>query len=123
MDEAASDLFKKSLKKNGFSFTAVRLHVFRAIYKQPISQKDLIAELKPIADRVSVYRSVKLFLDLGLIQKINSVGGDKLEIGDSFSKHHHHFICLSCGYIVNINSSEIERYINRLSAKKLKPIS
>ncbi len=119
MTKVNNSLFNELLKKNGASITSQRGTIFETIYvNQPISAVDLVKLMQNEVDRVSVYRTINLFLKLGIVQRINNGTSYLLELTDMFSHHHHHLICSLCGSITNINETELEGFIKNLSYKK-----
>jgi Fur family ferric uptake transcriptional regulator len=66
-------------------------------------------------DRASVYRSVDIFEESGIAQRIYSGWKYKIELSDIFQEHHHHFTCLNCGKVYPIHDESIERIINQLA--------
>lgn len=99
---------KNLLKAQGFSATKTRMGVLRAILAhQPASMNQLITAL-PDVDRATVYRTVDLFVDLGIAKKVSTGFKYRVELGDSFQEHHHHLTCLRCGNVIDIHTPEIE---------------
>jgi len=97
-------LFKKTLQDKGYSSTRARLAVFNLLLEAPgpVSMHELIDGSRGKADRVSVYRTVELFEQLGISQRINIGWKYKLELSEMFLDHHHHMTCLTCGRITPI---------------------
>lgn len=69
-----------------------------------LSHSDIEKEVSPSLDRVTVYRTLKTFLDKGLIHKVlDDEGGLKYALCNeacSTAEHHHdhvHFKCTECG--------------------------
>lgn len=54
----------------------------------------------------TVYRNLQLLSDLGEIQKINV--GDGLEHFDADTSTHNHFICSSCGAVIDLEMENID---------------
>ena len=89
--------FKIRLKESGYSSTAVRRTVFAVLQgREPQSMHEVIARCDKI-DRASVYRTIVLFEQLGIVQRLRIGWKYKLELTDSFSHHHHHITCTKCG--------------------------
>ncbi len=108
---------KSLLKQQGFSATKTRMNVLRAILSlQPASMNELINHLKQM-DRATVYRTVDLFVDLGITKKVYTGFKYRVELGDSFQEHHHHLTCLRCGAIIDISTPEIEYAIEQVASK------
>jgi len=112
-------LLQKILKDNGYSMTAVRQHVCDLLWAQePQSMHDLALRSRGLIDRASLYRTISLFEQLGLVQRIYIGWKYKVELSDIFTHHHHHISCLGCGKIVAITEEDaIEKLIAELSAK------
>lgn len=108
----------QSLKTTGYSATKSREIVFTALDGQePMTMAELVRRTGNQTDRASVYRTVKLFEKLGIIQKLQIGWKYKLELSDEFHEHHHHIACIHCGVVLPIKeSSEIENTINTLAS-------
>lgn len=92
----------KSLKDNGYSFTAARRTVFAALQgHEPQTMQEIVAA-SPGIDRASVYRIIALFEQLGIVQRLQIGWKYKLELTDPFSHHHHHFSCNRCGRVTEL---------------------
>lgn len=96
----AEMLLKKSLKEHGYSQTTARIVVFNALYdKEPQSINDLVKTLAGSIDRASIYRTISLFEQLGIVQRLQIGWKYKLELSDQFNYHHHHLTCIKCGRV------------------------
>jgi Fe2+ or Zn2+ uptake regulation protein len=90
--------FKTALKTWAYSLTKTRQLVFAALQdKEPQTMHEVVAACAGQADRASVYRTVKLFEKLGIVQRLQIGWKYKLELSDRFHRHHHHLTCLKCG--------------------------
>lgn len=111
---SAADTLSAMLKAHGYSVTKPRLAVFEQLLDQePLSMYDLVQKL-PETDRASVYRTVALFEELGIVIRINIGWKYKLELSEAFTSHHHHMSCLNCKKIIPINESALEQVISQL---------
>jgi Fur family ferric uptake transcriptional regulator len=119
MDVSAVALLQKLLKDSGYSMTSARKTVCELLWKhEPQSMRDLSAQSKGKIDRASLYRTIALFEQLGLVQRIYIGWKYKVELSDIFTHHHHHISCLTCGKIVAITEeAQIEQLITELAAK------
>ncbi|HSX16730.1 MAG TPA: transcriptional repressor [Patescibacteria group bacterium] len=107
--------FRQLLKDHGQSVTKARLAVFNALLgKEPLSMHELVNHV-PEIDRASAYRTVELFEQLGIVQRLNTGWKYKLELSDKFAEHHHHLTCTHCGRTIPMNETELERVIDRLA--------
>lgn len=107
---------KSLLKQQGFTATKTRMAVLQTLLAlQPASIQQLVAGI-PHADRATVYRTVDLFVDLGIAKKVYTGFKYRIELGDSFQEHHHHLSCLRCGTILDVHTPEIEYAIEQTAA-------
>lgn len=104
------------LRRHGLSRTAARTAVYRTLKLEPaITIQALYAKTSGRLDRASLYRTLNLFRKLGVVQDVVMAGKRKLELTDSFSPHHHHIACTSCGSAITINDETFERQIENLA--------
>ncbi|HEX5170735.1 MAG TPA: transcriptional repressor [Cyclobacteriaceae bacterium] len=103
MNYAASD---RLLKIHDLRSTPSRLTILHLFLKmeRALSYADIENEINENLDRVTVYRTLKTFLDRGLIHKVlNDEGSLKYALCNthcSSTLHHHdhvHFKCTNCG--------------------------
>lgn len=107
------------LRQRGYSVTRPRQVVFEALSGNgPLTTADLIKTINKRIDKVSVYRTIKLFEEIGIIQRLSFGFKYKLELSDRFSEHHHHLTCISCGKVTDINKYELESFINSIASDK-----
>lgn len=106
MDKQVQILYQ-ILQENKLSITKQRLAVFRTLLTQhPLSMKDIISKTANI-DRASIYRTIDLFLEYGIVSKIPIGFKYKIELSERFLSHHHHFYCLACGKSLEIKSAQL----------------
>jgi Fur family ferric uptake transcriptional regulator len=61
------------------------------------------------ANLVSVYRTVKLLSEIGLVRATDATGGQRrYELAEPFTAHHHHLICRRCGHIADLEGCLLE---------------
>jgi Fe2+ or Zn2+ uptake regulation protein len=89
---------------------------FFSIAQEPIQLPQIIKALDQLIDRASIYRTINLFLKIGLIKEVHRPGKQWLELGERFSPHHHHVTCSRCGYTLAIHSIALEKTLT-LQAK------
>ncbi len=108
----AQDLLAHRLKKQGYSVTATRLTVFKALENNdPQSMDEIIKKVSISVNRASVYRVIDLFEKLGIVQRLQIGWKYKLELSNEFQEHHHHVICLQCGKITSFREPENLDYL------------
>jgi len=85
--------------------------------KHIFTANDIVENFSNIG-RASIFRSIKLFSELGVIRKIQvGSNAESYEVEHSHN-HHEHMTCNSCGSIINFMSENICKKIFS-EAKKL----
>ena len=102
------------LKHHDLRLTFPRMKVFNILEKstQPIFIHQIVLECRDI-NRTSVYRTLELFIDLGIVTIIPIGWKKQYELAEPFRPHHHHLQCTQCSTIIPIESPEIEQYIEK----------
>ena len=111
--------WQASLHRNGFRVTRPRQQVMEiiassttALTPQEIYQKSLEWDQSP--GIASVYRTLEMLEDLGLIQQIHQPGGCH-GIWPAVEGHNHYLICRDCGQMKVIEGDEdITGYIDNI---------
>lgn len=109
---------KSTLKEFSLRQTDCREEVLDVFFAKnfALSHGDLEAQLVDRFDRVTVYRTLKTFLDKGIIHKVlDDVGGTKYALCKDTChtpdhQHHHdhvHFKCQACGQTVCLEDVHI----------------
>lgn len=104
--------FKEGLKQAGVRVTHQRLEVFRELASSedhPEAEKVFhgLRRRLPTVSLDTVYRTLWLLLDLGLIDTLG--GADHQVRFDGNSRPHHHFVCRRCGLARDFASAEFDR--------------
>ncbi len=94
------------LRRHGFSVTAQRLAVLRAVSAFPHSTTDAIdsavrAEIGTVS-RQAVYDALAVFSEQGLIRRIQPAGS-VARYEDRVGDNHHHLICRTCNRMVDVD--------------------
>lgn len=111
--------FKRLLKNNGYFVTAPRMTLFGLLQNNPALTLSKLIKLLNSHDQSTVYRNIKLFEKLGIINKLRLGWNTKIELSDMFKHHHHHLTCLKCGKIIALKENKIiEQQLEEL-AKQL----
>lgn len=113
------ELFEGKLRESGYSITAARREVFKALERQePMSMNELVKKVASSIDRASVYRTVTLFEQLGIVQRLQIGWKYKLELTDVYSYHHHHISCTNCGVVAPLREDRtLEAAITSLATE------
>lgn len=75
----------------------------------------LVRKKYPEVGRTTVYRTLKLLQAAGLASELQFEGKSRFE-REYKRQHHDHFICRSCGDIIEFSSPEIERLQDEVAA-------
>lgn len=116
------ELFHSRLREHGLKSTAPRDDIARVFFElgRHISAEELYAEVKKINPHVgyaTIYRTLKLLKDCGLLSERHfDEGQARYEVAGE--DHHDHFICESCGKIIEFEEEGLER-LQQLVAKKI----
>jgi Fur family peroxide stress response transcriptional regulator len=109
--ERRVSLFARALRSSGLRLTHQRLEVAREIACSD-RHPDVEAIYRGVSERVptisldTVYRTLGTLETLGLIRRVEVLGGPVRY--DSNLEHHHHFICTRCGLIRDVCGSSYE---------------
>lgn len=106
-------LFRRFLVGKNLKWTSEREVIFYHIFSRHrhFSVDDIAAELHQMGKKVSktsVFRTVNLLVDAGLLKKIIYQGRTDYYDFDQ-GEHHDHLECITCGKIIEFNDSELER--------------
>jgi Fur family ferric uptake transcriptional regulator len=77
------------------------------------SAQELHEQLRDGGDRVgltTVYRTLQTLSDAGEIDVVRREDGEAVYRRCSSGGHHHHLVCRDCGYSVEIDNDEVERW-------------
>ncbi|MCB9799698.1 MAG: transcriptional repressor [Candidatus Omnitrophica bacterium] len=114
--------FEALLKKKNLKFTYERKYIFEEIsrLKGHFDADSLYERFKEKGLRIArdtVYRTLPLLLESGVLQK--SAGEGKREYFERISSkgHHDHMICIKTGRIIEFHCDEIERLQEEIARK------
>jgi Fur family ferric uptake transcriptional regulator len=110
--EDPRDAIPRLLARRGYRITAPRRAVLHALATAP--EPRTVAQLHSAlggerVNLVSVYRTVKLLCEVGLVRATDaSQGQRRYELAEPFMAHHHHLICRRCGQIEDLDGCLLE---------------
>jgi Fur family ferric uptake transcriptional regulator len=84
------------MRGRGYKATPQRLTILRALVEEPHQSMWEIRQRCPEVGMVTVYRTLDLLTDLGIVRRMELGDGPRYELADD---HHHHLVCESCGDI------------------------
>jgi len=113
------DKFHELLRHNGRSITRSRTLLFEYLQQSgPVTMHRFGEDNSEIADRASLYRTLALFRQLGVIEDRIVTGRRLIELSDTYDSHHHHFTCTRCGACVALVMPDIEAALAELCAQQ-----
>lgn len=109
------------LRKRGLRATSQRLVMHRLLRERNrhLSAEELLDEARSRLPGISlptVYSTLELFEDLGIVRRVNDGGGRLL--WDTRGDDHHHLVCRRCGRVEDIDAS-LDLESARRSAKRV----
>ncbi|MDS1030813.1 transcriptional repressor [Bacillota bacterium LX-D] len=117
-------IFKK-LHDKDYKVTPQRQVILKAFLEnaqQHLSAEEVYKIVKgshPEIGLATVYRTLDLFADLDVLQKIQfGDGKSRYEFNDQEVHHHHHLICLRCGYVEEFEDDLLETLEAAINRKK-----
>ena len=110
--EDPRDAIPRLLARRGYRITAPRRAVLDALAttREPRTVAQLHRALGgERVNLVSVYRTVKLLCDVGLVRATDAAQGQRrYELAEPFMAHHHHLICRRCTQIEDLDGCLLE---------------
>ena len=97
------------LSEQGYRLTPQRVMILSAIENSDdhISAEEIYAQISAKYPRVNistVYRTLELLKQLGLVTETN-LGGGRVRYHSAEKGHHHHLVCQECGAIIDLDES------------------
>lgn len=96
--------------------TANRRAVLAALEhgQRPLTTEEVaVASSVPVS---TVYRNLAELVEAGIVARVaGASGGDRHELAEAFSEHHHHhLVCIECGIVTDFTpSAQLERLIEK----------
>ena len=110
----------QQLKKVGLKKTPGRISVLEALshHASPVDVNELVQILERnnvTLDKVTVYRILEVFVEKGLIERVELQEGKfRYEV---IKDHHHHFVCTDCGSIEDMDDCCIDDHVKNAAKK------
>lgn len=110
------EILKKKLREKGFKLTPQRksiLDVTIANEGKHLSAEEIYELVKnycPDIGLATVYRTMQIFDEIGLVYKHNfDDGRSRYEFSQDEDHQHHHLICIKCGRVVEVEEDLLEQ--------------
>ena len=109
--------FRAILEDNGYRLTAPRREIIGVLEakQEGFAAEEIVAEL-PDLGRATIYRTLKLLLEVGAICRLNMLDGAP-RYSPSRIEHHHHTVCIRCGMVSEFRAATLERFLRALGAE------
>ncbi|NLX70923.1 MAG: transcriptional repressor [Clostridiales bacterium] len=116
---------KRVLKENGYRLTPQRRSTLEVILENKgrhMSTEEIYESVKKTCPEIglaTVYRTVLLFEELGILSKHNfDDGKNRYEMSAANEDHHHHhLICLKCGQVIEVEEDLLDVLENKIQEK------
>lgn len=113
MREGARERAEEKIRRAGHKATPQRMAVVEALCEEQHQSLDGIRARCPEIGLVTVYRTLELLSELGLVRRMDLGDKPRYEMAE---RHHHHLICESCGLISEFQECPLDqRVISRTS--------
>ena len=108
----------ETLQERGYRSTAPRRALAGLIAEQAhhFTAEELRLQLPPSMGRATVYRTLKILVDAGVLCRVLLEEGD-LHYQLSHQGHHHHLLCVVCGSSQDLMGCDIEDVLADTSAR------
>lgn len=109
---------KSFLTKHNLRITTPRLVIFEILLTahKPLAVSEILQRTTGQVDRASVYRTLEIFETIGVTRRITIGWKYKIELGEQFLDHHHHFVCLKCQKVTAIDEAQVATFVEKLSS-------
>ncbi len=119
---SCEQLFREQLKKKGLRLTNQRKLVLEILHHQdgPVSADmvyDLIQEIDPHLDRSTIYRTLDLLKEFGIVQQIQTNDRYHFYEHSGLSQPHVHMVCQKCGKIFIVDQQLFNKVQKSLEDK------
>ena len=93
------------MRGRGYKATPQRVAVLRALAEEQHQSLEEIRARCPEVGLVTVYRTLELLGELGIVRRLELGNGARYELA---RVHHHHMICESCGDISEFDECPLD---------------
>ncbi len=116
-EAAATSSLTSILEDNGYRLTLPRREIVSVLEAkhEGFTAEEIVAEL-PGLGRATIYRTIKLLLEIGAICRLNMLDGAP-RYSPSRVEHHHHTVCVQCGSVSEFRAATLERFLRSLSSE------
>jgi Fur family ferric uptake transcriptional regulator len=110
------------LRQRGYKLTPQRRQIINSIalsheHLTPSAIYQKVREQYPGIGQVTIYRTLDILAEMGLICEVHAEGGCRSYLLRSPTVHHHHLICSDCGAVVDFTNCDLIELEHKLSQK------
>jgi Fe2+ or Zn2+ uptake regulation protein len=111
------DAVRRRLEARGYRLTRPRRRVFEFIARhRAFTPTEALDQLRPGLGRATVFRTLKLFSKLNIIEQVRTAAGRTTYVL-CLPEHHHQLICTGCGRVVEVAGCEISPAVAAQAAR------
>lgn len=105
----------EGLAQRGVRLTGQRRRVVQAIASQQgLFSAEGVHRQVPEVGRATVFRTLKVLVDTGLVCRVVMEGGAP-RYWVASRPHHHHLVCISCGQVKDFVRLEVESFVQHIA--------
>lgn len=128
LNKSSREIAVKVLKANGYKLTKQRqslidiLFEFEDRYIELTKLDQLMREKYPKMSHNTIYRNVKEFATIGIVEESQSEVDGKTEVKLDCNEqhtHHHHFICNNCGKVRELEMCPLDFFEEQLPGAEI----
>ena len=106
-----------ALEDRGYRATAPRKAVAKLLeQKQKGFTVEALSEELPSVGKATIYRTIKLFLEEGMVCKFPLMNGVSIYCLARTGHRHHHSVCIQCGEVEEFSAAAIDKLLKEVSA-------
>lgn len=110
------------LRQHGYKLTPQRRVVLNVIARShdhltPAAIHDRVCQKYPGIGKVTIYRTLDLLTELGLICRVHVGGTSRNYLMRRPTEHHHHLVCSSCSRVVDFTDCDLIELEQRLAGE------
>ena len=102
---------ERRLAEHEIRYTQGRRSVVAAlsVAEGPLTAHDLVAALQGTVPLSSLYRTLAIFEEVGVVTPhLSTRGLARYELSEWLAGHHHHLVCVQCGIVEDIEAPKAE---------------
>jgi len=120
--ESEKEVFRKYIKNKGLKLTPERITILNEVFSthDHFDVEELYGRIgakRESVSRTTIYRTLPLLLDCGLISEAIRCKGRVYYEHIYGHRHHSHLVCIKCGKIIEFEDDQIEKEKERICKK------